>query len=54
MNKTDSTKPIVYNPPPRPQKIPFYMGLGQPTLPRYVWLKKNNNKYNGDGTLKVK
>lgn len=40
--------------PRRPDKIPFYVGLGRATLPRYVWLKNNKNKYDGNGNLKTK
>jgi len=40
--------------PRRPDKIPFYVGLGRATLPRYVWLKNNKNKYDGNGNLKAK
>lgn len=54
MSTTKSTpkpKPIL---PRRPDRIPFYRGLGQPTLPRYVRLKNNKNKYDGNGNLKTK
>ena len=40
--------------PLRPDKIPFYVGLGRATMPRYVWLKNNKNKYDGNGNLKAK
>lgn len=55
MNKTEHKPlPTTIKPPPRPDRIPFYRGLGQPTLPRYVRLKNNKNKYDGNGNLKTK
>lgn len=55
MNKTESTKPqTIYRPAPRPYKVAFYLNLKASTLPRYVWLKNNKNKYDGNGNLKTK
>ena len=55
MNKTEHKPlPTITKPLRRPDLIPFYRGLGQPTMPRYVWLKNNKNKYDGNGNLKTK